>query len=147
MILEAGSSFSLRRRTARKVTINITSLIDVMFMLIIFFVITSTFDEQSRIQLDLPKSLSAEVAQTKPWTLSIDRDEKVYLNDEPVERGDLAARLVEGAAGDPDKTLVLRADQAVRYGLVIEILDVAKQAGLKKISAVTLRAQPVDNTP
>jgi biopolymer transport protein ExbD len=127
----------IRKRSRGKVIINVTSLIDVLFLLLIFFMVSSTFAEQPSIQLELPEAATAQVSRVEPWVLSITRDEKLFLNDQPMTLEALEGRLRELAETNPEKAMVLKADEEVSYGLVIEILDLAKQSGLKRISALT----------
>ena len=137
MILDAACSVNLSRRLRRKVSINVTSLIDVLFLLLIFFMVSSTFAEQPRIKLELPQAASAEVERIGQWNLTITRDEKVFLNGEEIQRSQIIEALRHEVEQDPEKALVLKADRQVSYGLFIEILDLAKSAGVKKISALT----------
>lgn len=127
----------LRAHPRRKPSINITSLIDVLFLLLIFFMVSSTFQEHPAIRLDLPQASTAEPSTTDALTLSITPDGTVYLDDEEVDRAELAVRLRGAVAGDADVTLILKADTVVPYGTVIGVIDTAKQAGIRHVTAFT----------
>ncbi len=117
----------------RQVLINITSLIDVMFLLLIFFMVTSTFLEQSGMKLELPSAESAEVARVEKLVLYISSDEQVVFNDQPVALDDLEETMLAALSDIEDRTLVLNADKAVQHGTVIRVMDIAKKIGLEKL--------------
>lgn len=117
----------------RRVLINITSLIDVMFLLLIFFMVTSTFLDQPGMKLDLPTADSAEVARVEKLVLFISSDEQIVFNDKPVSLDDLEETMRESMSEIEDRTLVLNADKAVQHGTVIRVMEIAKDLGLKKL--------------
>lgn len=128
--------FRQKRRTVR--ILNVTSLVDVMFILIIFFLLTTTFIEQPNVKLELPRATHAERSNINPTVLvSITSDGQVYVNAERVSKQQLELKLREGLQRVPDKSLVLRADKRVPYGAVVFVMDIAKQVGFKKIVAPT----------
>lgn len=122
-----------RTRSKRKVLINITSLIDVMFLLLIFFMVSSTFLEQPGIKLELPYAESSVVVEQEEYVLFVDKDKKFYLNDKPVELSDLEAMIKDSLAEMKDRSLVLKADQEVPHGTVVKIMDIAKRSGVRKL--------------
>ena len=117
----------------RRVIISITSLIDVMFLLLIFFMVTSTFLEQAGMKLDLPSARSAETTVTRRLVLFIGADNSLILGDRPVSIDSLEAVMAEAAASSEDGTLVLNADKTVQHGMVIKVMDIAKRAGMKRL--------------
>jgi biopolymer transport protein ExbD len=121
----------------RKVQINITSLIDVLFILLIFFMVTSTFLEQPGMKLELPKAKSANVEKVENLVIYIDSDLQVFLNDKPVAIDRLQTQLSELIKENEDPTLVLRADKSVPHGLVVTAMDIAKQVGFKRLVVAT----------
>ncbi len=123
----------LQARPRRLAAINITSLIDVIFMLLLFFMITSTFLEQPGIQLELPAAKTASVAEPQEVVLSVDRGGGLFLNRRPLELKDLEAEIRRALPGMKDGSLVLKADQEVAHGLVVRIMDLAKRGGVKKL--------------
>ncbi len=127
-----------RERKRSKIVINITSLIDVIFLLLIFFLVTSTFSEQPGLKIELPRAASSEPREVENLILSVTREGNLHLNQQPVERGDLSGLLAAAARKQDDPTLILKADREVSYGLVVELMDISHQAGLKKIVALTV---------
>ncbi len=123
----------LRTRQKRKVLINITSLIDVLFLLLIFFMVSSTFLEQPGIKLELPHAESAVVVEQKDYVLFVDKQGKMFLNDREVVMDDLEAQIKDALPEMKDSALVLKADQDVSHGIVVRIMDIVKKSGIKKL--------------
>lgn len=121
----------------RKVQINITSLIDVLFILLIFFMVSSTFLEQPGMKLELPKAKSATVEKVDNLVIYIDAENQVFLNDKPVAIDRLKKQLQEAISDNKNPTLVLQADRAVPHGLVVTAMDLAKQVGIKRLIVAT----------
>ena len=122
-----------REKKSRRVIINITSLIDVLFLLLIFFIVSSTFLEQPGMKLDLPKTSHTEAVRMEGYTLFILTDGTLYLNEEKVGLETLPGRLKAIASELGDRGLILKADETVKYGIVVEIMDMVKQAGIEKL--------------
>ena len=117
----------------RRVIINITSLIDVLFLLLIFFMVTSTFLEQPGMKLELPSAKSAEVSQVENLVLYIGPGGEILFNDRAVTLDDLPGAIEEAVPQAAEKTLVLKADKTVQHGTVVSVMDIAKRAGLTKL--------------
>ena len=117
----------------RRVLINITSLIDVMFLLLIFFMVTSTFLDQPGMKLELPSAESAEVARIEKLVLYISSDDLVVFNNDQIALDDLEETLRSAMSEIEDRTLVLNADREVQHGTVIRVMDIAKKIGLEKL--------------
>ena len=116
--------------------INVTPLVDVMLVLVVIFIITAPLLTSS-IKLDLPKTDAAKpVDAPKFVSLSIDRAGQAFFNDKPVTQPELAQRLTEAAVANSDTEIQLRADQAVPYGRVVEVMGAAQKAGLNRIGFV-----------
>ncbi len=121
-----------------KPVINIASLVDVLFLLLIFFMVTSAFVEQPNIKLELPSTRHSEVSKMNNMVLSIARDGKLYLQDRPVDKKNLEKELRRVVLDTGDEVLVLKADKFVPYGVVIDIMDAVKGAGFRKVIAPTI---------
>ena len=121
-----------------KPVINITSLVDVIFLLLLFFMVTSSFVEQPNIKLELPSTKHSEVSKIENIVLTIARDGQLFLQDKPVVKETLEKELRRVILDTGDEVLVLKADKFVPYGVVIDIMDAVKGAGFKKIIAPTI---------
>ncbi len=117
--------------------INMTPLVDVMLVLLIIFIITVPVLQHS-VNIDLPRA-SNEIEITKPATirLSVDAQGRYFINDAALADEDLAPRLKEAAAQNPQPELHIRGDKAVRYERVAQAMAAAQQAGLRKIGFIT----------
>lgn len=122
-----------KNKPRRKITINITSLIDVLFLLLIFLMVSSTFLEQPGIKLDLPEADSAVVVEQKEYILFVDKNKNIFLNDFPVQLDQLQEKLKETLPNMKDGALILKADQDVSHGLVVRVMDDIKKSGVKRL--------------
>lgn len=127
----------LRPAKKRRPVINLTSLIDVLFLLLIFFMVTTTFISQPAIQLELPEAEHAQTVRQSPTVVYVDRLGAVFLNDEPIEPALLEEALKRRLAGAADRTVFLKADARVSHGQVVRILDIVRAAGAKRVSFST----------
>ena len=116
--------------------INMTPLIDVMLVLVVIFIITAPLLASS-IKLELPKTDAAKPNEAPKFVLLVvDKTGQAFLNDKPLATAELAKQLVQTAQQNPDTELQLRADEAVPYGRVVEVMGVAQKAGLNRIGFV-----------
>jgi len=132
----------LTTSTRRKVTLNLTSLIDVLFILIIFFAVSSTFLEQPGIELKLPEAESSEAHTAQKVIVYVDHEGNIFLNDHPMELEALADAVGSLISAQTEKSVVLRADSAVKHGTVISILDLLRKKGIFKIIVSTEKPCP-----
>ena len=117
--------------------INMTPLIDVMLVLLVIFIITAPLLTTS-LKLDLPKAEGGRPNDAPRFVaVAIDAQGRLFLGDEAVERDALAQRVREAAQRDPATEVQLRADAAVPYGRVAELIGLLQQAGLSRIGFVT----------
>ncbi len=137
--------FGLGRRK-RGPGINITSLIDVVFLLLIFFMVSSTFREQFALDLELPEAATAAAqGEEAGFELVIREDGAIYLGEMPVRRGELVQTL-EGAIRAQDGEavpVVIRADTAAPYGSVVAVFDALRQVGGTRVVLPTEREEAV----
>ena len=121
--------------------INVTPLVDVMLVLVVIFIITAPLLASS-IKLDLPRSDAAKPGEAPKFvSLVVDKSGRAFLNDQPLALPELAKSLAQTAATRPDTEVQLRADTAVPYGRIVEVMGLAQKAGLNRIGFV---AEPVD---
>ena len=104
-----------------------------MFILIIFFMVSSSIIEQPGMKLELPRTKSAEVTRMENIAVFISREGEIYINRTPVPLDSLAATLERVMPDLAEKTLVLKADKASQHGTIVQIMDIAKRAGMEKI--------------
>lgn len=126
--------------------ISLTSLIDVVFTLIIFFVVTTTFDARSALKLQLPQATApATLEQAEPLTVVVDADGRFYVGEEEVLKRDAASLrdvLVRVAGEDRERPVLLRADARTPHQAVVTAMDAVGQAGFARLSIATASEQP-----
>jgi len=116
--------------------INMTPLIDVMLVLLVIFMITAPLMASS-LKLDLPEAAGAKPGDTPAFlAIAIDPQGQLFLADERIEPAALEARLAEAARKRPETEVQLRADRAVPYGRVVELIGRIQSAGLNRIAFV-----------
>lgn len=125
--------FRTSNRKKGKVLINITSLIDVLFLLLIFLMVSSTFLEQPGIQLELPRAKSSVLVEQKEFTLFVNKDGHIFLNDSEIKIDELESKLKNAIPEMKDGSLILKADKDVNYGLVVRVMDGVKNSGVKRL--------------
>jgi biopolymer transport protein ExbD len=132
----------LTERPRRRPTINITSLIDVLFLLLTFFLVTTTFIEQSALKVELPSMQHSDrVSREKRFLLEVSSDGQMRYDDKWVNAEVLGARLkAEAEEINTGGGLTLRADQSLAHGKVIAILDLIKGAGVRRFVIATAEA-------
>ncbi|HEY2122066.1 MAG TPA: biopolymer transporter ExbD [Chthoniobacterales bacterium] len=125
----------------RTPVIIIVSLIDIFAMLLIFFIVTTTFKTaQSELAIKIPESKTATQSAnpTDPIVLAITADEKIVLDTRPLSRvNDLSSALEEVQKSSPNRSLAMKADQKVSFGFLVQVLDELKKAGIKNLPTFT----------
>ncbi len=118
--------------------INVTPLVDVMLVLLVIFIITAPL-MASRLELELPKtSAPTEAVEPEAFvSIGLDAQGQIFWDEQPIDLVTLRQRLQETARRDPGTELQLRADAAVPYGKLAQLIGVAQQAGLARIGFVT----------
>jgi biopolymer transport protein ExbD len=113
-------------------TMNLTSLIDVIFLLLVFFVMTSSFQSPA-IHVNLPKADLVNQPNSKEENLLvISSDNQYYLNSELVAKEQIVSKLSAKFINNQEKSLAIKADQLVSYSTIFEALEFAKKAGVEK---------------
>lgn len=129
----------LLQKSQKKIAINLTSLIDVLFILIIFFTVSSTFLEQPGIELKLPEAESSQTHTAQKVIVYVDKDQNVFLNDDPIKLDEVAESVQTIIETQTDKSVVLRADEAVSHGVIIKVMDMLRKKGIYKIVISTAK--------
>lgn len=132
---------NFRPRRQSDTDVNITPLIDVVFLLLIFFMVSTTFERESEIRIALPEASEEQLQAREDIILvSIDVHEQVHIGDEPLADKDvtgISAALKQQVDVVGDVPIVIRADAAVSHQAVIKVMDAARQAGLVNITFAT----------
>jgi len=132
----------LAEKKTKKIAINLTSLIDVLFILIIFFTVSSTFLEQPGIELKLPEAESSQSHTAQKIIVYVDKEENIFLNDDPIGIDQVAEGVELLVSGQIDKSVVLHADEDVSHGVIIRVMDSLRKRGIYKIVISTQKPLP-----
>jgi len=134
----AGSGGRGRRTTSRGslAEINVTPLVDVVLVLLIIFMVTAPMMQRG-VDVQLPRAESATGQEEQRLIVTIDRSNRIYLNETSMALGDLEQHLTTVASGYKDPFVYLRADQSVPYGRVMSVMDRIKKAGIERVGLVT----------
>ena len=117
--------------------INVTPLVDVMLVLLVIFMVTAPIIQQG-VQVNLPQAKAAAIPGTEQLlVVSIAKDGKIYLNDNVMTLDELGSKIRAIRANEAEKQVYVRADQEVRYGLVMKTIAELKQAGIERVGMVT----------
>ncbi|MBI5207734.1 MAG: biopolymer transporter ExbD [Candidatus Firestonebacteria bacterium] len=124
-----------RKRNRLSPSVDITPMIDVTFMVVIFFMLTSTFVLQPGIEIKLPKAVTRDLKESKELVVVLTKDGDLFLNREKVTPVSLYHRL-ENDFRDQN-LIIIMADRDVKHHNVVEVMDIAKQVGIKRIAIAT----------
>ena len=118
------------------------SMADITFLLIIFFMVGTVFNVEKGIEMRLPQSMIQQDISQENVIISIDTDEKLYLDGDPVEIGEIGRMTRDKVTVDPDRFILIKSDRGVRYRVVIDILDELLQVGITNIALPTEEETP-----
>ena len=135
----------LQSRVKEEPEINLTSLIDVVFLLLIFFMVSTTFEQQSALSVDLPEASTVESTTDIPERLEfvIDKEGRMYLNDQALVNSDestIRASFIEVAGEERGLPIILRADRDTPHHFVVSVMDSAAALGFTNLSIAADRA-------
>ncbi len=126
----------LKRRTEiKKGQLDMAPLIDVVFLLLIFFMLTSNFVIQPGIKVKLPKAVTSEVLSSRNLTITLTGQDLLFLNDKPSNIADLTREI--RVAAEENKMVLLKADSSSSLGRVVEVWDLCRDAGVSQINIAT----------
>jgi biopolymer transport protein ExbD len=127
------------RRRRREPSINLAPLVDIVFLLVIFFMVSSTFiTPETGLPIDLPQATSGEARPEGAPTVVVQADGQAFWKGEPVDDAALLASLRAALARDPVGTVILRADRKTPHGRVVQVMDVIRRAGAKRVAVAAV---------
>lgn len=125
-----------KRHLDLEIKLDIVPLIDCVFLLLIFFMLTSSYIFQPGIKVNLPKAITSEIVHKESLVILIAKDGSVYLNERRINMDELATRL--SIAAKESKPLLIQADKEASLGKVVEIWDMCREEGITQINIATL---------
>ena len=124
-----------RRVFLEKGRLDIAPLIDVIFLLLVFFMLTSSFIFQPGIKINLPKALTSEVIQRENLIIVITDESSLYIDERLIDQDELSSRLK--IAAKELKPILIKADRKASLGKVVEVWDMCRVEGIQKINIAT----------
>ena len=132
---------NFRPERKEELELNITPLVDVVFLLLIFFMVSTTFERKSEINISLPNSTEVmKEVNTDILTVAIDAQERIYINDVPLVNSQLSTIrevLSQNVDGKNEPMIVISADANATHQIVVKVLDAARQLSLTRITFST----------
>ena len=128
--------------------VDLTPMIDIVFQLVLFFMVTTTFKSSPAIQIDLPRSSrDVVVAERDDVLIWVAVDGALFVDQRPVGWAELGARLAAAAALRDDTLVILKADRGVEHGRVVAVMDLARGYGLTRLAIATEPERGEDRPP
>jgi len=125
----------LGRRTIKRARIEIIPMIDTIFFLLVFFMIsTLSMTRYSGVPVNLPKAATGQQAANESAAISITPDGKIFIDKQEVPRESVRTILQQRLSANPELLVLINADERVEHGRVVEIMDDARQAGVAKMA-------------
>ena len=121
---------------------DLTPLIDTVFLLLIFFMLTSSFVFQPGVRIHLPKTVSSEVVQKENVQITVSRGDRLYLGEAVVTLNELKSRLASAASSK--QPVLIRADRQASMGRIVEVWDACRTLGISQVHIAT-EAKQADN--
>ena len=113
---------------------DLTPLINCMFLLLVFFMVATTFVNPNGLSVDLPGGQGDSSRTTKDMNIVIEVDGVIQVNGEAVERSKLAAKINQVMKADNTKNVILEADRKVSHNLVVKVVDIARSQGIEGVA-------------
>ena len=134
---------SFLRKPTDEPRIDLTPMVDVVFLLLIFFMISTTFVESPGISIKLPES-SAQTVDREPKEIKVylSSEGVIYHRDKKISLDDFKALLAQHQSEAEQTTVLLLADQESRHGKVVTLMDLARDAGFVKLAIATEQRKP-----
>lgn len=129
---------SFRKTNKKDIAMDLTPLVDVIFQLILFFMVSTTFDESSNISIELPQSSSEMLMkEDQNFDIWIDKDGLYYIEEQAHTREELQSLLQSQAQKNPQTVLHVNADKETSHHHIVFLLDIATELGLQELSVGT----------
>jgi biopolymer transport protein ExbD len=125
----------LQRRSTKKARIEIIPMIDTIFFLLVFFMIsTLSMTHFKGMPVNLPKAASGQQAPAESAAITIDKDGKLFLDQQAIDKAALGEALRQQLAKNAEMLVVINADDGVQHGEVVEVMDIARGANVAKMA-------------
>ena len=127
-------SFNLPRKKQKDMGIDMGPLMDIVFILLIFFVVTSSFTRETGVDVTKPQAQSASQLEKENLLIAITREGTIHINERQVDLASLQDILKQSLAKTPDREAVIIADKGSETGVLVQVIDACNLSGVKKVS-------------
>jgi biopolymer transport protein ExbD/biopolymer transport protein TolR len=128
---------NFKRQRREETRVDVTPLIDIIFQLVLFFMVSTTFITAPGIQVDLPRSSAQEILQdSSDVNIWMTNQGEVFVDEAPVDWATLDEKL-SAASADPQTLVIIKADTDVEHGRVVRVMDLARSKGLNRLAIAT----------
>ncbi len=119
-------------------SVDIAPLMDMVFILLIFFVVTSTFTQETGVDVEKPQAQSAQSLKSENILIAITREGTLHLNERQIDPAGLKDVLERMLRANPERDVILMADRRSQTGVLVKVMDICNLAGAKKVSVAAL---------
>jgi len=134
--------FPQKEKQKASPVIDLTPLIDVVFLMLIFFMLSTTFIHENRLNIELPKTSQKEGnEEDRPIVVSINKEGGIFWNDEKVTEAELEAR-IQSSKDIQKRALMIQADEKTQHGQVIKVFDILRRNKILRLSIATQLSNP-----
>lgn len=130
------AKYKLKNRVSAD--INMTPMIDIVFQLLTFFMLTSTFIQTSSLNVDLPQAQTSDSVSQQEYIIIVNKNNTIAWNDKIISKKELLSILKDLKQKNPNVSVVIQGDETIPYGLLVEVMDQARIAGVEKLSLATI---------
>ncbi|MBS3742878.1 MAG: biopolymer transporter ExbD [Wenzhouxiangellaceae bacterium] len=123
-----------RHATRDEPEINITPMLDIVFIMLIFFIVTTTFIKETGVTVEKPDALTAESRPQGNILVGVDSDDRIWMNGNQIELGDVRTLVQRSRAENPEGSVILIADQEARQGTLVDVMDQVQAAGVRRMA-------------
>ena len=127
-------NFNLPRKKQKDMGIDMGPLMDIVFILLIFFVVTSSFTRETGVDVTKPQAQSASQLEKENLLIAITREGTIHINERQVDLASLQDILKQSLAKTPDREAVIIADKDSETGVLVQVIDACNLSGVKKVS-------------
>ena len=125
------------RRSSLLMSLESTAMADIIFLLLIFFLLSSSFILQVGTKVTLPKESRPQTLDPRHVIITLERSGEIFVNKQRVTMGELAGTIGDLIESDPDRAVIVRGDESISLGRTIEVMDVAKRMGARHMAIAT----------
>lgn len=123
-----------RHATKDEPEINITPMLDIVFIMLIFFIVTTSFIRETGVEVEKPTAFTAEPRPQGNVLIAIRENDEIWMNKQQVELHEVRPEVERARAENPESAVVVIADRSARTGMLVEVMDQVQAAGIHRIS-------------